>query len=613
MQDNIFFRSGYGEQQRGVDRFRFSFDDLQNRVTPVVRVLSAYPSGAVAGASLGDRLLVLASDAPKRAGLYTVDSSGLLVRPADFAAGFTLNTTLAALDTSTNTVWQIRPALGHTAVIDTGDLVVTQAGVAGPVSLVTYVDEVVGALASVNTPNRRYLVVVAGSATNDSGVWYHDGSGAVRPRDMDAPFARVLVIVTSGGLDGQFILTNATPTLRPSEPGFLCAAVAVAAAPPQTNHRVDYVIQALDRLGSNSDTIKAHIGATAALPGPVYVLVLHNLQNAAQNGVYEVTDTSAVRPAWWVDRGGGGAENQFGQVVQHAAASGGTYMNTGVGRIDTDPSRWIRVDRPDLYSSVWPSFVSGTDSVGQFPVAATHAVVFDPAAALQKVYERSGNGSWVAWTDLQRRQNFFSAFVAMNDTADVSLGDVFVFGSVSGGAVELQRAGVQPATTTLVQGSRDATCPADGTLVVQGGLGVRNSVHADRMQLWSNTASSSTDTGALIVAGGVGVAGDVHADAMYADSDRRLKRDISAIDDEEALEMVLQMYPQRYSYNRDVSERRRIGLVAQQLQPIVPEAVKAAPETGLLSVDMQQLVPLMAGGIRALKKIMDAQKRGDTS
>jgi hypothetical protein len=127
-------------------------------------------------------------------------------------------------------------------------------------------------------------------------------------------------------------------------------------------------------------------------------------------------------------------------------------------------------------------------------------------------------------------------------------------------------------------------------------------ISADTIRVLSTTAASSMDTGALIVTGGVGVSGDVHADSLYADSDRRLKRDISVIDDTESLQIVSQLSPCRYSYTRDESARRRVGLIAQELKELVPEAVKESLETGFLSVDMQQLVPLVAGSVCAVHK-----------
>jgi hypothetical protein len=187
MSDKILFHSGYGEQQRGGNRFRFCFDDIQNRVVPVAQVLSAYTADVVVGAREGDRVLVLVGNDARKAGLYTIDSGGRLVRPGDFMTGFTLNTTLVVLDTATNGFWRVQSAVGQAAVIDSADLLIARTTTSGIQSLVTYVDDTTGTLSGVVVPNKRYLVTDRANPAT-SGVWYHNGIGVVRPRDMETPF-----------------------------------------------------------------------------------------------------------------------------------------------------------------------------------------------------------------------------------------------------------------------------------------------------------------------------------------------------------------------------------------------------------------------------------------
>jgi hypothetical protein len=300
----------------------------------------------------------------------------------------------------------------------------------------------------------------------------------------------------------------------------------------------------------------------------------------------------------------------FPQVVQ--TSWGDAYMNVAVGLIDTNKSNWIRVQGEEF--GVRPSIITTESNSQNFNslMAAPqvdHIVVWVVGASSFSVYERGLATSWVKWQDTQCYQNYYTAFVAIsagNDTG-CSIGDVLRF-SASGTTLVLKRDtstdSVFNNDPVVMHGSRDAITPVDGTPIVRGGLGVQMTLQANRAHLWATEEAVSTDTGALIVDGGVGIAGDMHVNCIYADSDRRLKRDISAIDDDEALRLVEGIGAYRYTYKHDEAHRTRIGVIAQDIQQIVPEAVKGIDSTEFLSVDIQQLVPLLVGSIRALKKQM---------
>ncbi len=93
-----------------------------------------------------------------------------------------------------------------------------------------------------------------------------------------------------------------------------------------------------------------------------------------------------------------------------------------------------------------------------------------------------------------------------------------------------------------------------------------------------------------------------------ANSDRRLKTNIRNIDSHEALEKVLQLQGVRYNWNTEKYPYRRvagfddkpeIGLIAQDVQKVVPELVDKAGD-GYLTLDYGKLTSLLVEAIKDL-------------
>ena len=128
----------------------------------------------------------------------------------------------------------------------------------------------------------------------------------------------------------------------------------------------------------------------------------------------------------------------------------------------------------------------------------------------------------------------------------------------------------------------------------------------------SDLIGTSTFTGGytLQVAGNVGVSGDLTT--FY--SDERLKTRVGPITN--ALEK-LQALDCFYYETNDLAvsfgferEGRRVGLSAQQVQSVFPEAVKPAPfNNDYLTIQYEKLVPLV---IQAVKELSDIIRNGHT-
>jgi hypothetical protein len=112
------------------------------------------------------------------------------------------------------------------------------------------------------------------------------------------------------------------------------------------------------------------------------------------------------------------------------------------------------------------------------------------------------------------------------------------------------------------------------------------------------------------VSGEVNATGDVIA---FGTSDRNLKQNITIID--KALDKVLALDGITFNWNNTAvnilnknSEIREPGVIAQQVQEVLPEAVSLR-EDGYLGVRYEKLVPLLIQAIKELKQEVDELKK----
>ena len=109
--------------------------------------------------------------------------------------------------------------------------------------------------------------------------------------------------------------------------------------------------------------------------------------------------------------------------------------------------------------------------------------------------------------------------------------------------------------------------------------------------------STCTTTGALTINGGIGVQGDVHCENMFALSDGNKKYQIKPLSRRSSLKTVRRLNP--CTYKLAGSDSVSSGLIAQQLQPLIPHSVKAAP-SGELSVNYQSVIAHLIGAVQKL-------------
>ena len=123
-----------------------------------------------------------------------------------------------------------------------------------------------------------------------------------------------------------------------------------------------------------------------------------------------------------------------------------------------------------------------------------------------------------------------------------------------------------------------------------------------------------------VTRGGAKVTGEleVTGDVIALTSDIRLKTDIESIDN--ALDKVCQISGFTYKHNEaakvrchiDTGDQRFVGVSAQDVQKVLPEAVKSAPTNNeYLTVQYEKLVPLLIEAIKELKNEIDELKKGN--
>ena len=199
--------------------------------------------------------------------------------------------------------------------------------------------------------------------------------------------------------------------------------------------------------------------------------------------------------------------------------------------------------------------------------------------------------------------------VASANVADLTSGRV-IYAGASGELQDASTFTFNGTTVTINTVNIDGGA-IDGTNVgaTTPGTGNFTTLESDSLSVTDATASTSKDTGALIItAGGLGVEGAIHAGGdveAFNTSDSRLKKNITPI--VSALDKVDSITGVEFDWNAKEAglnykhlEGHDVGVIAQSLQEILPEAVKTR-EDGYLAVDYSRVVPLLIQAIKELK------------
>lgn len=139
------------------------------------------------------------------------------------------------------------------------------------------------------------------------------------------------------------------------------------------------------------------------------------------------------------------------------------------------------------------------------------------------------------------------------------------------------------------------------------GLGIRGDQRI-YFEIGGNTTKVEVDYSALHIYNGLTAHNntaldfyadlDMHGYSIYNNSDARLKENIQEPEGS-ALEKLLQLNILQYDW-RETKEHVPMGVIAQQVEKVIPEAVKVSDKTGLYSVNLIAIIPYLVKAIQEL-------------
>ena len=279
-----------------------------------------------------------------------------------------------------------------------------------------------------------------------------------------------------------------------------------------------------------------------------------------------------------------GADNDF-QITHDG--SNGTVTN-GTGDLTLDVAGDIKLDA----DGGEVRFLDGGTAIGLFSNSSSDFVMQSSVQDKDIIFQGNDGGSGITALTLDMSDAGTASFnhdIALVDGAIIDCaGDLTI--DVDGADLKLADGGTQ--FGQLYKNSNDFRIESnisDGDLVFTGNDG------------GSGVTALTLDMSAAGAA--------TFNDDVTAFSDKRLKTDISNI--ENGLEKVMQMQGVYYKRNDQDDAKMKVGVLAQDMEAIVPEVVLTAnDEMQTKSVDYGKLTAVLIEAIKDLKAEIDELKKG---
>jgi hypothetical protein len=157
----------------------------------------------------------------------------------------------------------------------------------------------------------------------------------------------------------------------------------------------------------------------------------------------------------------------------------------------------------------------------------------------------------------------------------------------------------------------------NGVLKINDGSGSRyvqifhsntGNLHIDAFGGGTNYISWYGGSGLHVGNGSSGGYGPVNASAFIVTSSELFKKNI--INTHYGLAEILQLQGKEYNYTFDKDGRNEIGLIAEEVEKIIPEAVyRNTPEHNITGIDYGKLVPVLIEAIKLQQKQIDDLKK----
>ena len=213
----------------------------------------------------------------------------------------------------------------------------------------------------------------------------------------------------------------------------------------------------------------------------------------------------------------------------------------------------------------------------------------------------NGNDSLNTFTGSNGNTSINSFTSSFNTAISLNSDDVTVLGNltVQGTQTQLntQTLNIEDKNLLIASGAADSSAANGGGITIDG---------ANATMTWSHSDTRLEFNKALHITGDVEATGDIVA---FASSDERLKDNIQPIDN--PLEKLSQISGKTFDWNEEkqnIYKGRDYGVIAQEIEAVLPELVNTREDTGYKAVKYDKLVPLLIESIKELQKQIEELK-----
>jgi hypothetical protein len=175
----------------------------------------------------------------------------------------------------------------------------------------------------------------------------------------------------------------------------------------------------------------------------------------------------------------------------------------------------------------------------------------------------------------------------------------------------------------------DITVTEDGKVKISanntdlGAIAIGNTANGGAVTVGSAGAITLNGTSTIIgsalnVVGDICTTGAVNCNQTSCPSDRAIKTDINSLDQKNCFDMVNKLRPVSYVHTPEfilkahATADKQIGLIAQEVETIIPEVVHHAKVAGygdVRTISYERLVPFLIGSIQELTKRVELLER----
>jgi hypothetical protein len=288
----------------------------------------------------------------------------------------------------------------------------------------------------------------------------------------------------------------------------------------------------------------------------------------------------------------------LGQIPYQTAAGVTGFIGTGTNGsiLQMGANTATFVTTGSIYVGYANTATTATSAAVAYSLANTSTTYVGRAA----IADNASTASQVTTVAQTANATYFLTFVDANN--DTSLVESLY--TTSSFTVNAASGGVRIGGVTTITNTASAISTVSGALQIVGGVGVGGALFAasiditDTAAVRSTVNATSSSTGALQVTGGAGigrdlwVGGTAYANVLQSTSDVNFKKDITTITN--ALNTVMQLRGVEYKWKHN--DAPSLGLIAQEVQPLVPAAVSETVDR--LTVSYGNMVGLLVEAIK---------------